>query len=157
LHPLKVSDQTPLVRVAFSTAHASCLDQTLPQTCQRPVFAPLRQIPITAYRKFGLFFLCHTKLILKAIWLCNGMPERTLFWDRPAMSRPHMIPEFMFRSVPTVALTAVDSSHLWLCHLSLPPKLSPAKRAQGLVHPAHAPALARARRSRLLLSLEIGD
>jgi len=157
LHPLKVSDQTPLVRVAFSKAHASCPAQTLSQTCQRPVLAPLRQIPVSAYRKFGSFFFCHTKLIFKAIWLCTGMPEGALFWDRPAVGRPHMIPEFMFRIVPTIALTAVNSSHLLLCHVSSPPKPSLAERAQGSVHPAHAPALARARHGRLLLSLEIGD
>jgi hypothetical protein len=40
------------------------------------------------------------------------------------MSRLHVVAQFTFRIVPSVALTTGDSSHLWLCHVGLPPKSS---------------------------------
>ncbi len=43
------------------------------------------------------------------------------FRNKPAMNRPHVFPQFMFRFVPTVALTAGDSSGFWLCHERIPP------------------------------------
>jgi hypothetical protein len=50
--------------------------------------------------------------------------EGASFWDNPAMSRLHVVPQFTFRIVPTVAYTTGDSSHLRLCHVGLPPKSS---------------------------------
>src|ERR1039457_1308553 len=52
------------------------------------------------------------------------MLESTLFWNRPTMYLLHVVPQVTFRSVPTVAFTTGDSSHLWLCHVGLPPKSS---------------------------------
>jgi hypothetical protein len=49
------------------------------------------------------------------------MLESTLFRDKPTMSRLHVIAQFTFRIVPTVALTTDNSSCLWLCHEGLPP------------------------------------
>src|SRR6267142_319225 len=40
------------------------------------------------------------------------------------MNRLHVIAQFTFRIVPTVAYTTGDSSQLWLCHERLPPKSS---------------------------------
>src|ERR1017187_10802800 len=34
------------------------------------------------------------------------------------MSRLHVVEQFTFGVVPTVALTTGDSSHLWLCHIA---------------------------------------
>ncbi len=61
------------------------------------------------YGKFGPFFLC--TVVLKDAW----------FRNKSAMNRPHVVPQFMFRFVPTVALTAGDSSGFWLCHERIPP------------------------------------
>jgi hypothetical protein len=36
----------------------------------------------------------------------------------------HVVAQFTFRIVPTVAFTTGDSSHLWLCHVGLPPQSS---------------------------------
>jgi hypothetical protein len=51
------------------------------------------------------------------------MLERTLFWGKSAMGRPHVVAQFMFRIVPTVALITGDSGDLWLGHVNLPPKI----------------------------------
>src|SRR6266446_4778211 len=40
------------------------------------------------------------------------------------MNRLHVVAQFTFRIVPTVAYTTGDSSQLWLCHERLPPKSS---------------------------------
>src|SRR5580704_53354 len=36
----------------------------------------------------------------------------------------HVLLEFIFRSVETVAFSTSDWSHFWLCHVGLPPKSS---------------------------------
>src|SRR6266404_3521260 len=40
------------------------------------------------------------------------------------MNRLHVVAQFTFRIVPTVAYTTGDSNQLWLCHERLPPKSS---------------------------------